>query len=126
MVLLLIPVFFLVAGLITILEQDAALDRVMENQLVDHIFRLKATVLPRELGEVVWRLRVVGGKHFEVILVAFLRSELFLLVAGHVVLLVANKVVIFLDIVVVVFFDLAATVALFSRASSSGWHFQYK
>ena len=52
MVLLLIPVLFLVAGLVTLLEEDAALHAVMEDELVNDTLGLELALLPGELGDV--------------------------------------------------------------------------
>ena len=56
--LLLIVELFLVAGFHRILEEDTAFDAVMEHELVHEVLRLEASLLPRELSQVVWRLRV--------------------------------------------------------------------
>ena len=121
MVLLLIPVLLLVASLIAVLQKDAALDAVVEDELVDNILRLEAPLLPPELGQVVRCLRVVRGEHLEEHLVALLRRQILLIVARHVVVVLAEEVFVVGKIVVVVFFDLSAGWALLGGASAR-WH----
>ena len=122
MVLLLIPVLLLVASLITILKKDAALDAVMEDQLINNVLSLEASLLPPELGEVVGCLWVVRREHLEEHLVTFFSGELFLVVARHVVVVLAEEVLVVLEIVVVVLLNLSAGGSLLGGASAS-WHF---
>ena len=59
MVFLLFPVVLLEARLVGALEEDVALDRVVEDELLHHALRLEAPLLPAELRQVVRCLWVV-------------------------------------------------------------------
>jgi len=58
-VFLFLPVLFLVACLVTVGQQDVALNAVVEDELVDEVFSLEAAIFPRKLGKVGRRVRVV-------------------------------------------------------------------
>ena len=125
-VLLLIPVLLLVACLIRVFEEDAAFDSVMEHKLVNDTLGLEASLLPRKFRQVVWSLRIVGGQHLEVNLVTLLSSELFLIVAGHIVVFLSEEILVVLEIVVVIVFDSSAGGAFFGGSSSWGHSYLFR
>ena len=63
-------------------------------------------------------LWVLGSKHLEVHFIPLFSSELFLVVARHIVVIDSEEVFIILKIIVVVFFDLAAGRAFLGSSST--------
>ena len=63
-------------------------------------------------------LWVLGSKHLEVHFIPLFSSELFLVVARHIVVVDTEEVFIVLKIIVVVFFDLASGRSLLGSSST--------
>ena len=120
MIFLLFPVIFLEACLIRALEQDIALDGVMEHKLLNDAFRLEAALLPAEFSQVVRCLGVARREHLEMNFIALLRCQLLLIIAWHVVIVLAEQILIILKIIVVVLLDLPTRGSFLCSTASRG------
>ena len=120
--LLLIKVFVLITSLLAVLEQDVAINRVMEHELIDNIFGLEASILERELGQIVWCLWIVRIQHLEDHLFFLLLGEILLVHSWDVVCTHVKKIVVFLDIFVLLINVWSSDVLLSLDLSSSFWH----
>ena len=122
MSLLLLKEIVLITSLIGLVEQDVAVDGVMEHELVDSLFSLEATVFVREFGQVVRCLRVVGVEHLEDHLFLLFLGQILLVHAWHVIV-THDKIVVFLEVVVLIFDLLSLLHGLGLLGSTFGWHF---
>ena len=118
----LLQVFFLVTGLLTIIQQDVSFDRVVENQLVNHVFSFEHTIFPGEFCQIVGSLGVLGRQDLENNLISLLGGEVFLVVSGHIGIVLVEEILIVLQIVIGDFF-LDLFLNLFASAAHLlRWH----
>ena len=120
--LLLIKVLVLITSLLRVLKQDVAINRVMEHKLIDNILGLEASILERELGQIVWCLWIVRIQHLEDHLFFLLLGEILLVHSWNVVCTHVEKIVVFLDVFVLLIDVWSSDVLLSLDFSSSFWH----
>jgi len=120
--LLLLMELLLVASLLRVLQEDVSLDGVMEDELVHDLFSLEAAVLPAELGDVLWSLRVLRIKHLKDGLILLLGGQLFLVSHWQSGVVVDELVLVMETLVLIFVFD-AASLGASGLSHLAWWHF---